>query len=63
MTSESQKKASARYDQEHTVTVTVKLNRETDADILTWLSHEKNRQGAIKRLIRNQIEREQSMCP
>ena len=63
MASESQKKASARYDQEHTVTVTVKLNRQTDADIIEWLSGKKNRQGTIKWLIRNQIARESDMMP
>ena len=63
MTSESQKKASAAYDRQKTVTVTVKLNKKTDADILEWLSRKKNKQGIIKWLIRNQIARESEMMP
>ena len=63
MTSESQRKASAKYDQEHTVTITLKLNKRTDADILKWLSYKKNMQGAIKDLIRDRIERESRMLP
>lgn len=63
MASESQRKASAKYDQGNTVMITLKLNRKTDADILEWLSYERNRQGAIKTLIRDQIERESRMLP
>lgn len=63
MSSESQRKASAKYDQWNTVMITLKLNRKTDADILEWLSYERNRQGAIKALIRDQIERESRMLP
>ena len=63
MASESQRKASAKYDKDHTVTVTVKLNQGTDADIIAWLSRKQNKQGAIKDLIRLQIERESQMLP
>jgi len=63
MASESQRKASAKYDQGNTVTITLKLNKRTDADILEWLSCKKNRQGAIKDLIRDRIERENQMLP
>ena len=62
-TSESRRRASAKYDRENTVTITMKLNKTKDADILEWLSEQKNRQGAIKRLIRNQIDRENEMKP
>lgn len=34
MSSESQKKASAKYDKANTVKVTVKLNRKTDKDCI-----------------------------
>lgn len=63
MASESQRKASAKYDKDHVVTITVKLNRKTDADIIEWLSGKENRQGIIKWLIRNQIARENDMKP
>ena len=62
-TSEARRRASAKYDREKTVTITMKLHKEKDADILDWLSEKENRQGTIKRLIRNQIDRENSMLP
>lgn len=47
----------ARYDAKNTVSVTLKINRRTDADILARLAQESNRQGYIKRLIRDDIAR------
>ena len=47
----------ARYDAAHTVQIKMKLNRETDADILDRLQTVPNRQGYIKRLIREDIEK------
>lgn len=46
-----------RWDAEHTKVITMKLNTKTDADILTRLAQEPNKQGYIKRLIRADIER------
>ena len=63
MSSESQRRASYRYDKEHTITITLKLNRKTDADIIDWLSRKKNKQGAIKDLIRVMIDLENRMVP
>ena len=63
MASESQRKASAKYDQGNTVMITLKLNRKTDADIIDWLSRKKNKQGAIKDLIRIMIDLENRMVP
>ena len=45
----------ARYDAAHTVQITMKLNRTTDADILDRLQTVPNRQGYIKRLIRQDM--------
>ena len=45
------------YQRENIVRVVVKLNRKTDADILARLEAEDNRQGYIKRLIREDMER------
>lgn len=47
----------ARYDATHTVRVALKLNRETDADILAKLDTEPSKQGYIKALIRADIEK------
>lgn len=35
----------------------MKLNNNTDKDILKWLASQSNKQGAVKRLIRNEIDK------
>lgn len=47
--------AQARYDKENTKRFMMKLNVKYDADILEWLDHQANKQGAIKELIRKRI--------
>ena len=52
------KKATARqrrYDETHTKGVYLKLNLETDADILEHLEKQENVQGYIKALIREDL--------
>lgn len=51
-TTEAQKRASAKYDKTHTKGIYLKLNTETDADIIEFLSGVDNVQGYIKDLIR-----------
>lgn len=51
-TTEAQKRASNRYDRANTKAVALKLNKKTDADILTKLESVDNVQGYIKALIR-----------
>ena len=53
--------ATAQYDRENTRRVNLKLNNNTDADIIQWLEEQKNLdgiQGAIKCLIREKIKKE-----
>ena len=50
-------KSQAKYDKEHTTGFHMKLNNESDADILKWLSEQESKQGAIKNLIRKEIAR------
>lgn len=57
ITSESQKKAQAKYDAGHTTRISLKLNTRTDQDIIRWLWRQKSKQGAIKRLIREDMAR------
>lgn len=52
MTTEAQKKASAKYDAKNTVQIKLKLNKTTDADIIQILDSCGNKQGFIKDLIR-----------
>lgn len=55
MSTEAQKRASAKYDREKTKLVGMKLNLRTDADILAWLAEKPNVQGYLKQLIRRDM--------
>ena len=55
MASEATLKAIAKYDKAHTTGVYLKLNNETDKDILEYLASVPNRQGYIKQLIREDM--------
>ena len=54
-TTEAQKKANAKYDKENTVKKIIKLNKNTDKDIIQYLNTLPNFQGEIKRLIRREL--------
>lgn len=47
-----------KYDAKNTRQIRLKLNLNTDKDILEWLEKRPNKQGAIKALIRDAIEAE-----
>lgn len=55
MATEAQKRASAKYDKDHTARISLKLNLSTDADVLEKLRSVENMQGYIKGLIRADI--------
>ena len=55
MATEAQKRASAKYEANHTRQIKLKLNLETDKDILNRLDSVDNKQGYIKDLIRKNI--------
>lgn len=55
MVTDAQRKAQARYDRANTKQVLLKLNRNTDGDILERLQQVGNVQGYIKSLIRRDI--------
>lgn len=52
----TEKSPQARYDAANTVQVKLKLNSRTDSDILAALESQENKQGYIKRLIREELE-------
>ena len=52
---ESQIRASVKYNKENTVQISLKLNRSTDADLIDSLNRIANKQGYIKELIRKDI--------
>ena len=56
MTTQAQIKASRKYDRTHTKAVMLKLNQNNDADILMKLTTVENKQGYIKRLIRQDLQ-------
>lgn len=58
MISEAQKKAQAKYDKTHTRAIMFKFNLKTDKDILEKLDEVENRQGYIKKLVRDDIKKE-----
>ena len=60
MATDAQRKASMKYDKENTKDVRVKLNKRTDADIIEYLEACSNKQGEIKRLIREEIRRKEN---
>ena len=57
--SEAQTRAQAKYDAEHTKRISLKLNLRTDLDIIKWTWRQHSVQGSIKRLIREEIAREE----
>lgn len=63
ITSESQIKAQARYDRQNTVRFSLKLNIQTDKDVIQWIRKQKSMQGAIKQLIRDEISRTDERRP
>ena len=52
---ESQIRASVKYNKENTVQISLKLNRSTDADLIDSLNRVANKRGYIKELIRRDI--------
>ena len=57
MTSEAKKAAKARYDAKTAKFVSLKLNRNTDKDIIDLLEKQENIQGYLKRLIREDMKK------
>lgn len=57
MATEAQIRAQRRYDARNTRQVHLKLNLRTDGDVLARLEEVPSKQGYIKRLIREDLER------
>ena len=56
MASEAQKRASKKYDAANTRQIHLKLNCNTDSDLIRWLSQRTNVQGYIKALINRDMK-------
>ena len=50
-------KYTKKYDENNTTRVQLKLNNKTDADIIEYLNSVENKQGTIKRLLREEMSR------
>ena len=57
MSTESQRKAIAKYDKANTRQIHLKLNLRTDADVIEALDKVESKQGYIKGLIRADISK------
>ena len=57
MNNNSRSKASSKYNREKTISFTIRLNKKTDADIITALESVTNRNALIKKLLRQEIEK------
>lgn len=55
MTTEAQARATAKYQKNNTRMFAIRLNLNTDADIINRLEEVKSKQGYIKQLIRADI--------
>ena len=55
---DARSRAQSKYDKKNTVGVYMKLNIHTGMDIIRWFWKQPSRQGAIKRLVREEIARE-----
>ena len=47
------------YEKQYQRAIKLKINSKTEPDLLEWLLQQKNMQGYIKRLIREDMEREE----
>ena len=59
MVTEAKKRANAKQDKRNTRRISLKLNKNTDAYILKHLDESDNKQGYIKRLIKEDMSRSQ----
>ena len=56
-TSDAQKRAVAKYDAANTKSHLLKLNRNTDADIIAHLDQQPNKLAYLKKLIRDDMQK------
>ena len=56
-TSDAQKRAVAKYDAANTKSHLLKLNKNTDADIIAHLDRQHNKLAYLKKLIRDDMQK------
>lgn len=58
MRSEAQKKADRKFKAANTKCFNFEFNKNTDADIIEFLSKQENKLGLLKRLLREEMKKE-----
>ncbi len=58
MRTKAQIKASAKYNKENTVSLSIRFFKESDADVIEWIGKQPNKADAIRQLIRQAIAAE-----
>ena len=58
MRTKAQINASAKYNKENTVSLSVRFFKESDADVIEWIGKQDNKADAVRRLIRQAIAAE-----
>ena len=58
MSTKAQIKASAKYNKENTVSLSIRFFKESDADVIEWIGKQENKADAIRQLIRQAIAAE-----
>lgn len=58
MRTKAQIKASAKYNKENTVSLSIRFFKESDADVIEWIGKQENKADAIRQLIRQAIAAE-----
>ncbi len=56
-TSKALRKAVSKYDKQNTKQIALKLNKNTDQDIIEFLETTENKQGLIKELLRQEMKK------
>ncbi len=57
MKTEAEKRGNAKWKKENAKIFAFRLYRNTDADLLAWFEKQENKQGLIKRLLREEMEK------
>lgn len=58
MATKAQIKASSKYNKENLYRFSMDLNKKTDVDLIEWLNRQPSKMGAVKKVLREYIEKE-----
>lgn len=61
MKTEAQKRAQSKYQKKNIYQFSLCLHRNKDKDIINWIENQQNKQAAIRRLIRMEIDLQKTL--